>query len=555
MDTTTNTSFRKILEELEERITVLPAPYPRYVVFLSSSNGQERARVTTITANDFQDLKHQLTRAHLKPQRSAKFLRLDWVASVRAMPYGDYVKALQVVKRNYSRKGLSFDAAFNRALTEAEINANALLYRGAKVPHCEVNLNNLKVYWKRRFAEAVQMPAPSDMIYLFTSEGLFREKNDDVVTRLLPTGPNAGRRTFNMNEPPQLESVIRDGARYLANEVNTDGTFNYGWFPCFDRPIDHYNTLRHASSTYALSEAYGLLRTETLRASIERSLHHLATKRIIQPLGPTGPAYLVDLANEIKLGGNAVAILAICKHAQTTGDRQYIPLAERLGEGILSMKRADGSFNHVLHADSLELKQQRRTVYYDGEAAFALVRLHEITGDARWLEAVRQAVAQFIEKDYWQYNDHWLAYCMAELLRHDPDPEYVRFAVRNVKDYLGFIAGRITTFPTLLELCCATRLLIRQALEDPALRPCLEGLNLPSFVNAMEARAQYLANGVFFPEVAMHFRNPERIMGSFFIRHHGFRVRIDDVEHYLSGLIAYRDYLDDREAFASMVGK
>jgi len=201
-----------------------------------------------------------------------------------------------------------------------------------------------------------------------------------------------------------------------------------------------------------------------------------------------------------------------------------------------------GRFDHVLTYPSLAVKEPFRIIYYDGEAAFGLMRLYALTRDPRWLAAVERAFDYFLAHDHWRAHDHWLAYATNELTRHRPRRDYYEFGLRNFADYLDFVRHRITTFPTLLELMMAARQMLDRLAGDPAHAELLARIDPTAFHEALEHRAHYLLNGHFWPELAMFYANPRRIAGSFFIRHHAFRVRIDDVEHYLSGLVAYLNY-------------
>jgi hypothetical protein len=263
----------------------------------------------------------------------------------------------------------------------------------------------------------------------------------------------------------------------------------------------------------------------------------------------TQAALLVDVGNEVKLGGNAVCLLALVKYTELTGDRQYMTLMEQLALGIRAMQdQKSGRFVHVLN-----FPQAR----HQGCVPRHLLRRRgRVRPDAPLWAHARRALARGGRESLRPFHRRQAlagARPLAELLRERTHALPARDALlplrlQNVAGYLDFVLERITTFPTLLELMMAAREMVLRIEADPALRPLLDGLDREKFDRALEHRARYLANGHFWPELAMFFRNPDRMAGSFFIKHHSFRVRIDDVEHYLSGYVAYHRMLQKREA-------
>jgi UDP-N-acetylmuramoyl-tripeptide--D-alanyl-D-alanine ligase len=545
---------------LRGRIRPLAEPLPAVTLFFSVSDGDKRARVINASGPSLESAWQQgvssLLAAMTSENIEGRWIRVDWVEIAEQTTWAQLRALLGKVKRNYFRFGIALDPAFRHAFTEQELNANAMLYGGNTTTNSVLNEKNFSIYARTRYEDLPALGfSQNEAIFLFSTKGVFC----DEAVRLHPlegTGLEAGRRTIDRLDGGVVLSLIRDSSTYLARQVDPDGSFVYGYHACFDRRIQAYNALRHASTTYAMIEAWEVTHDAQLKKAIERALISLEAKLIKPAILPDGTqaAFLVEADGEIKLGGNAVAILALTKYMAVTGKTEWRGLADRLALGIRHMQDPKtGAFVHVLQFPGLAIKQKYRTIYYEGEAAFGLMRLYDLTGDERWLETVEKAFNHFIASDHWKHHDHWLGYCVNELTRHRPEERYFRFAIRNIADYLDFVENRITTFPTLLELMMAARQTLSRIAAEPKLHGLLSEIDLVHFERALEKRARHLLNGHFWPEMAMYYRKPDRIAGSFFIRHHAFRVRIDDVEHYLSGFVAYRSYLRDRAAFRELV--
>lgn len=555
-------SAKKTFNQYNQTETVLTGSViESRVLFFSISDGVTRAQTLTFVATEYEQAWRQAAQSIQKKIQQEKLtvnnLRVDWVVYSQALTWKDIKQRLETTKRNFFRLGLSLDRNFERAFLEQELSANSMLYPAIDKDESRATLNekNFKDYVKKKYPKNSELAFSDEMeMVLFSTSAVYVDVNGAPVFIVPPeleknwthsSHLNTGHRLIETVTPELLYRTFDNATNFLAQQVQPDGRFIYGLYPCFDRPVPSYNTLRHASSLYSMLEGYEVTQSSYAIEQITKGIHYLANNLIRHyTVNDKQLCYLVDTGDEIKLGGNAVSILALVKYTQLTGDQQYLSLMEQLALGLSYMQNPEtGQFAHVLNAADLSLKDLHRTVYYDGEATFALMRLYGLTKDERWIAMVEKAFEYFIAVNLSQAKDHWLSYCVNELTLYRPEEKYFYFGIQNVIHNLDFILKRETTYPTLLELMMAAGSMLQRIKQMPSMHHLLALVDEEKFYKALHHRAHYLLNGYFWPEMAMFYKRPDKVVGSFFIRHHRFRVRIDDVQHYISGLVAYRRFL------------
>ncbi|MBC1630372.1 poly(glycerol-phosphate) alpha-glucosyltransferase [Listeria welshimeri] len=537
--------WRGILDELENKIIDQMTEAEEHATyngkwhgFLTIGYKNKRATVINFSYLCLANLINEMKKSALKNQTDeAISFKMDIAVNYQLENLGEWNRKALKTKKNYYRRGIALNKNFKMALMEQEINANAILLPADE--GLAINIENMNRYLMQSNKNQAQLNLTTDSnIVTFDTVGWFFDGKK--IHELETTEWNHGRRKTTLLKPEIVAELVGNAGRYLANQVNATGEFNYGWFACFDKKIKHYNSLRHASTTYSMLEAYELTEDEFILEAAANALAYLQKNFIYEK---EDLAFLIEPElREVKLGGAAATLLAFTKYMKITGNKTYLPLCRKIANAILSLQDKDGKFTHVLEYPTLEVKDIFRIVYYDGEAVFGLLRLYEIDRDSRWLDAAAKSFNHFIRDNYWQNHDHWLSYCANEITKYIPDEAYYEFGLQNAFDNLPFIYARETTFPTFLELTVATKEMTLR-MEKEGLQHLLLDYSIEELEKTITKRAHYQLNGYFYPELAMYYKNPARIEGSFFIRHQSFRVRIDDVEHNISGYVRYYQLL------------
>ena len=156
-----------------------------------------------------------------------------------------------------------------------------------------------------------------------------------------------------------------------------------------------------------------------------------------------------------------------------------------------------------------------------------------------YLDAARRSIDYFINKNYVVYRDHWLAYAMNEFTRFVHEEKYYTFALRNAWENRERIRKQQTSYHTYLELLMETYDIYLRIKEQNISVDYMNQIDEDEFVEIIKYRAFHMLDGYFYPEYAMYMERPDKILGSFFVRHDDFRARIDDNQHFIDGYAKY----------------
>src|SRR5690625_4745082 len=320
----------------------------KYVVFLSIGNPLIRARVYREVETDisraFNNLQRKVTDLVQKKHIDPQWIKIDVVCNITALNFEELERKISQTRRNYFRSGISFDQDFYLAFLEQEINGNAMLRSVNKGPveFNEKNINHYMNYKYERRLPFFKKNYLDKQVYIFNTISAFQDRKERRIVDLHNGELNNGiRKVDNLNK--EVQNLIKKSTYYLVDQVKPNGKFEYGYFSAFAKQINTYNILRHSSSLYSMAEGYEILQDDRIITAVEKGIDYLIREAVVYK---EEAAFVVDYANhnEIKLGSNATAILAMTKYMELTKTNKYLEEAQALARGILQMKTLSGGF-------------------------------------------------------------------------------------------------------------------------------------------------------------------------------------------------------------------
>jgi hypothetical protein len=387
-----------------------------------------------------------------------------------------------------------------------------------------------------------------------------------LLGALLPEPPVTGER---------LVAAAALGGRYLVTHQNGDGRFDYEIDASTGMSTGGYNILRHAGTTYALLQLHrqraSIGSADDLDAALlsagDQGLQWLTTRTEDDP-HDASRAFVED-GKKVKLGGSALALLAMVERLAIPNPPPGLrETAGKLARFLVAQQDENGRFASYATPSPDHVDEGRDSIYYPGEAVLALARFDAIAGDDAhpWRAAAEHGARYLVNDRHRALGlrvrvpvDAWLVLAIEEL-----DREQGRGRLADDDELLAH-AQRITR-QIMREMHTANTvpLPMRGARADYGFGSLISiGSRMEALgaAAALEARRDSAAHRVRDAATAnaaygMRFQITEdrlfltaaqaRALGGVPTSVTDPRVRIDGVQHNLSGWLLLAAVLDQR---------
>ncbi|MDQ3438722.1 MAG: hypothetical protein M3478_00045, partial [Planctomycetota bacterium] len=359
-----------------------------------------------------------------------------------------------------------------------------------------------------------------------------------------------GHRAFTPLTPQDLHAAADAAGAYLVRSIQETGRQDYSYRIDMDAFPREYNIVRHAGAIWSMIDLYRETKDEETLAAIERSMRYLLAQVRPMRVGDQQAAGVVE-EDHVSLSGNALAALALGAYIEVTGKKEHLPILRVLGKSMLAAQAPGGRFVIQRQKFSTGDVLFEDGPYAPGEAILAMLKIDDVDPNPALIDAsVRGAKflinvrdADLLPEEI--THDHWLLYALRALHAKKPDNLYVEHAIRLCRsiieqqhprgdtkvepDAIGAWAeARSTPAAVRSEGLLAASALMRSVGRHTEAKQFLDA--------ARESIAFQLRTQVW-PESAMHCRNPRRAIGAFREDLGGVYVRIDFVQHNLSGIL------------------
>jgi hypothetical protein len=357
-------------------------------------------------------------------------------------------------------------------------------------------------------------------------------------------------------QPEALGELALDraamGARWLASVARDDGSFFYIYYPEDDEyQGDDYNEVRHAGTTYSLFCAYAASDDDSVLEAAEGGARYIADNSVV--VGDRGRAFVYQ--DRMKLGGQALALVALLERRRVLADTTYDDLIGDLARFMLSMELPDqaGRYHQSYDAAADERSLEPDSDYYPGEALLALTRLAQQFPDGPYLGHATRAADYLLHErdgdipaaDAIPREDHWLTMALSELYRLDPRPEYREVAYLQAE---SMIANQYDGDDAPMRIGASS---LRNPINYTSTATKAEALvaawALAAFAGDSDAEVRYadaarrnvqfLLRVQFTEENTQLFPRPEAVLGAWGKDAMDPWIRIDFVQHNVASLL------------------